>query len=91
MKSSDRLWLPGGGMNCCESIHDALRREVLEETGLHLNNIGDLLLVKESLLQCKIEGNAFHIIAHFYLCEIEDAEKYSLMPGDDDLNAASLD
>ena len=91
LKSSGKLWLPGGGINCCESIHDALKREVLEETGLHLTNIAELLLVKENLLYCKIEGDAFHIIAHFYLCEIEDAEEYSLAPGDDDLNAASLD
>lgn len=91
IKSTGKLWLPGGGINCCETIAEALSREVLEETGLRLNSIDDLLLVKENLLHCKIEGDAFHIIAHFYRCEIEDAEEYSLAPDDDDLNAASLD
>ncbi len=36
-----RFEFPGGGVEADESISDALRREVLEETGLAIDVIGD--------------------------------------------------
>src|SRR5919106_580114 len=38
--------LPGGGLEPGESLHDGVRREVLEETAAHVE-VGRLLLVTE--------------------------------------------
>lgn len=39
--------LPGGGIEAGEGIHEALRRETLEEIGCHITNIRDLGIIEE--------------------------------------------
>jgi ADP-ribose pyrophosphatase YjhB (NUDIX family) len=46
-KGNDRLWCaPGGGVELHQSLHDNLRREVHEETGLQIG-VGEPCLVNE--------------------------------------------
>lgn len=48
-KSDRKYWLlPGGGLEWGETLHEAVRREVEEETGL-LVSVGDLLFLSETL------------------------------------------
>ena len=48
-KSGRSYWLlPGGGLDWGESLKEAARREVAEETGLEVD-VGDLLFVSETL------------------------------------------
>ncbi len=69
--------LPGGGIDFGESHHEALEREVLEETGLKIipssiKEYGTLMEKKKDIFG---EG-IFHQISYYYLCEVEN-KKYN--------------
>ncbi len=67
-KSDGKIWFPGGGIDVGEKMEDALRREVLEETGLHIQ-VGKLLLFKENFFYYQPFDKAYHAFLFFYLCE----------------------
>jgi mutator protein MutT len=70
------LWsLPGGKLNMGETIAEALRREVSEETGL-LIEVGDLAGIVESI---DPEGR-FHFVILDYFATVRGGR---LMAGDD--------
>jgi phosphoglycolate phosphatase len=60
-KWSNKWGIPGGKIKLNEPSEDALRREIMEETGLKLNNI------KFELVQDCIEPPEFYKKAHFLL------------------------
>jgi len=57
--------LPGGGQHEGETLHDTVRRELAEETGLHLDHIGPHLWTRESRFHYR--GRDHHRIDHVYL------------------------
>lgn len=62
---SDLWCAPGGGVEAGQSLHDNLRREVHEETGLDIT-VGDLALVNEF----HDPGTGFHQVELFFRARI---------------------
>lgn len=64
--SGDFWCLPGGRLEYAESLHDGVRREVYEETGLQVN-VGDVLAVCEFVYPAR----TYHTVETIFRCTIE--------------------
>jgi len=60
---------PGGGINLGETIHQALCREVKEETGLNIRP-GQLLAIEDSFFKLPVSKKYVHSILIYFLCQI---------------------
>lgn len=80
-ETNGTLELPGGKIRAYESIFAALRREIMEETGLRLTKIygenscstaaGYTLLSFSPYFTTQNLAGAYPIIVHFFRCEAE--------------------
>ena len=70
--TNEGLWdVPGGRIHPEESLHEGLRREVMEESGLEIEP-GQVLNVSETFPM--IKGEACHIVRIYYLCTSKTTE-----------------
>ncbi|MEU4806355.1 NUDIX domain-containing protein [Actinosynnema sp. NPDC023587] len=75
--------LPGGGVDRHETLADAARREVAEETGIHLDHLGPKLWIRESRFHYR--GHNHHRIDHVYLARTATAaSQLALRPTDNE-------
>lgn len=72
-RMGDKYDLPGGGMETHESLHEALLREIREETGLHISPI-ELIHADSSLYYLSDAYQPVNSIAHFFHCEVVGGE-----------------
>lgn len=66
VREGERWQGVGGRLDSGEKLHDGLRREVAEETGITNIEIGGVVHVDEWF--AKPEGDLKHIVALFFLC-----------------------
>jgi len=65
--TGDYYALPGGGQNKFETLHEAVIRECLEETGYKVTPIKFAALCEGIFI-----GQGIHKIYHIFLCELAD-------------------
>ncbi len=66
-KSNGKLFFPGGGVNIGETLIDALKREIIEETGIEIE-IEKFLHFKEQFFYWDPGDEAYHMFNFFYIC-----------------------
>jgi nucleoside triphosphatase len=67
-KRNQKYWFPGGGLELGETIEEALKREIREETGLEVE-VKELLLFKENFFYYQPLDEAYHAFLFFFACE----------------------
>jgi ADP-ribose pyrophosphatase YjhB (NUDIX family) len=66
-KSNGKFFFPGGGVNLGETLSDALKREVFEETGIKIE-VEKFLHFKEQFFYWDPGNEAYHMFNFFYIC-----------------------
>ncbi len=91
--SSDGCWyfLPGGHVEHGEPLETALRREILEETGLQIEQIRPAFL-REFIAEKHRRRSPemppdLHVIALIFRCQVADGSRENFVPGIDGVRA----
>jgi 8-oxo-dGTP pyrophosphatase MutT (NUDIX family) len=67
-KTTNQLTFPGGGIKLGETMQEALKREVSEETGIEIK-IGELFHIQEEFFYFDPDDIGYHAFLFFFRCE----------------------
>ncbi|MDP1884037.1 MAG: NUDIX domain-containing protein [Candidatus Moranbacteria bacterium] len=70
-KSTGKLWFPGGGVEIGETLEEALKREIMEETGLEVE-VGEMVFFKENFFYYEPLDEAYHAFLFFFICKAKN-------------------
>jgi ADP-ribose pyrophosphatase YjhB (NUDIX family) len=86
VKNGRSYWLlPGGGVEYCEDVHTALKREFMEELSLKITSIGKLVMVHDTIYPDKKR----HILNMYFTVKAAGLDKIRVNP-DKVLNGAAF-
>ena len=68
MRTTNKYFFPGGGIEVGEKAEEALKREVLEEAGIKIK-IEKIIHFEESFFYYNHTNEAFHNFSLFYICK----------------------
>lgn len=66
-KQWDGYDFPGGGVEIAETVEEALKREVWEETGIEVS-VGEVIHCESSFFKSRHSGKCFHAVLVYFLC-----------------------
>jgi ADP-ribose pyrophosphatase YjhB (NUDIX family) len=86
VKNGSSYWLlPGGGVEYCEDVHAALKREFMEELSLKITSVGKLVMVHDTIYPDKKK----HILNLYFTVKAGGLNKIKVNP-DNVLNGAAF-
>lgn len=84
---------PGGSQNHGETLSDALKRECIEEVGLHIE-IGKLLHIREYIgknHEYSTHDYDVHQIEYYFICKLKDNESKQVEPTNPDSHQVGIE
>jgi len=67
-RTTNALTFPGGGIELGETMHEALKREVSEETGIKIK-VGEMFHAQEEFFYFDPEDVGYHAFLFFFRCQ----------------------